>query len=83
MALQKFYACISMFLHSEHPSKEVSTCQMSHLKTLCQLSELLEVVYHFYKSFRLLSQYTSYKLGNLSKVVPMNSKNWKLKRYEK
>lgn len=64
-----------MFFYIEHPSKEVSTCQMSHLKTLCQLSELSEVVYHFYKSFRLLSQYTSYKSGNLSKEVTMNSKN--------
>ena len=47
--------------------KKTLFCQMSHLKTLCQLGALSEVVYHFYKSYKFFTQYTSYELPYIAK----------------
>ena len=47
--------------------KKTLFCQMSHLKTLCQLGALSEVVYHFYKSYKLFTQYTSYEVPYIAK----------------
>ena len=42
--------------------KELSGCQMFYKKTLCQMGAFPEGVYHFYKSYKLFTQYTSYEV---------------------
>lgn len=47
--------------------KKILGCQINPKKTLLRVGKFPEVVYHFNKSFKLFTQYTSYEVPYIAK----------------